>query len=155
MLATIRNIGRGAESVVECKQVFHRVDGCCCSSVHVPTSFCRREIRPVVLGDEKRQSVFFMMSPRECFVLSCKTVEHRSRKSRDLLKTDEFMVTDLFFVVTAFSVVACVLLHAHQSLRTAQGGITLLNVVSENIPSWHGLCLSCMVIASAAILLLC
>ena len=30
-----------------------------------------------------------------------------------------------------------------------------LDVVSENIPSWHGLCLSCMVIASAAILLLC
>ena len=97
-----------------------------------------------------------MMSPRESIVLSCKTVEHRSRKSRDLLKTDEFMVTDLFFfVVTAFSVVACVLLHAHQSLCTAQGGITLLNVVSENIPCWYGLCLSCMVIASAAILLLC
>ena len=33
------------------------------------------------------------------------------------------------------------------SLRTAQGGIFLLDVLSENIPSWHGLCLSCMVIA--------
>ena len=56
------------------------------------------------------------------------------------------------FVVTAFSLVACVLLHAHPSLRTVQGGIFLLDAVSENIPSWHGLCLSCMVIASAAIL---
>ena len=62
---------------------------------------------------------------------------------------------------TAISEVACVLLHAcsfvsHPSLRTAQGGIIfLLDVVSGNIPSWHGLCLSCMVIASAAIWLLC
>ena len=36
-----------------------------------------------------------MMLPRESLVLSCKTVEHRSRKSRDLLQTDEFMVTHL------------------------------------------------------------
>ena len=36
-------------------------------NVHVPTSFFSRETRPVVLGDEKRQSVFFMMSPREFF----------------------------------------------------------------------------------------
>ena len=87
-------------------------------------------------------------------------VEQRSGKSRDLLQTGEFTVTLLCFVVTAFSAVACVLLHAcsfvsHPSLRTAQGGIILVDVVSENIPSWHGLCLSCMVIASAAILLLC
>ena len=39
------------------------------------------------------------------------------------------------FVVAAFSVVACVLLHAcsfvsHPSLRTAQGGIILLDVMS-------------------------
>ena len=27
-------------------------------NVHVPTSFFRRETRPVVLGDEKHQSVF-------------------------------------------------------------------------------------------------
>ena len=52
----------------------------------------------------------------------------------------------LVFVVTPFSVVACVLLHAcsfvsHPSLRTDQGGIILiLDVVSENIPSCHGLC---------------
>ena len=44
-------------------------------SVHVPTSFYRRETRPVVLGDEKHQSVFFMMSPRECFVFSAGTSE--------------------------------------------------------------------------------
>ena len=63
------------------------------------------------------------------------------------------------FVVTAFSVVACVLLHtcsfvSHPSLRTAQGRIIFLDVLSENIPSWHGLCLSCLVIVSVAILLL-
>ena len=82
-----------------------------------------------------------MTLPRECFVLHCKTVEHRSGKSRDLLQTGEFTsggkVTHFCFVVTAFSVVACVLLHAcsfvsHPSLRTAEGGITLiLDVVSE------------------------
>ena len=33
--------------------------------------------------------------------------------------------------MTAYSVVACVLLHAHPSLRTAQGGIFLLDAVSE------------------------
>ena len=43
------------------------------------------------------------------------------------------------FVVTAFS----------------GSGRDYLDVVSENTPSWHGLCLSCMVIASTAILLLC
>ena len=29
---------------------------------------------------------------------------------------------------------------SHPSLRTAQGGVILLDVVSENISSWHGLC---------------
>ena len=78
-----------------------------------------------------------MMSPRECFVLYCKTVEHRSRMSRDLLQTGEFTVTHFCFVVTAFSVIACVLLHAcsfvsQPSLCTAQGRIILiLDVVSE------------------------
>ena len=91
----------------------------------------------------------FMTLPRECFVLYCKTVEHRSRKSRDLLQTGEFTsddkVTHLVFVTTAFSVVACVQLHAcsfvsHPSLHTAQGGIILVfDGVSKNIPSWHGL----------------
>ena len=58
MLTTIRTIGRGAESVVGCKPVFLRVDGCCCIGVPVPTSFSCCEIQPVVLGDEKCQSVF-------------------------------------------------------------------------------------------------
>ena len=39
-------------------------------SVHVPTSFYRRKTQPIALGDEKPLSVFFMMSPRECFVFS-------------------------------------------------------------------------------------
>ena len=38
--------------------IFLRVDGCCCISVHVPTSFCCCEMQPLVLGDEKCQSVF-------------------------------------------------------------------------------------------------
>ena len=33
--------------------------------------------------------------------------------------------------------------------------VSVLCTFLKNIPSWHGLCLSCMVIASAAILLLC
>ena len=130
-LATTRTESCGAESVLECKSVFLRIDGCCCVNVHVRTSFFRRETRPVVLVDEKHQSVFlrchhadalFLVLERQSVFLSCKTVEHRSRKSRDLLQTDEFMVTHLLFVVTALSVVACVLLHAHPSLRMAQGG---------------------------------
>ena len=32
----------------------------------------------------------FVMLPRECFLLYRKTVEHRSRKFRDLLQTREF-----------------------------------------------------------------
>ena len=96
------------------------------------------------------REVVFMTLPRECFVLYFKTVGHRSGKSRD--EENSRLVTRSHIFV--FSVVACVLLHAccfvsHPSLRTAQGGIILiLDVVSENNPSWHGLCLSRMVIAS-------
>ena len=111
---------------------FLRVDGCCCISVHVPTSFCCCEMQPVVLEDEKCQSVFFMTLPRECFVLCCKTVERKSRKSGDLLQTREFTsgdkVTHFCFLVTALGVVACVLLHTcsfvsriHVSARLREG----------------------------------
>ena len=49
---------------------FLRVDGCCCISVHVPTSFCSCELQPVVLGDEKCQSLFYDITTRMlCFVL--------------------------------------------------------------------------------------
>ena len=57
-----------------------------------------------VFGCEMSERVFKML-PRESLALSCKTVEHRSRKSRDFLQTDEFMVTHPCLVVTAFSVV--------------------------------------------------
>ena len=82
--------------------------------MHVPTSVFRRETRPVVLRDENVRACFYDVTTRMlCFLvlerqsvflwcyhvnplfLSCKTVEHRSRKSRDLLQTDEFMVTHL------------------------------------------------------------
>ena len=102
-----------------------------------------------------------MMLPRECFVFVLQGQLSTDLESLEISCRQENSRSHIFvFVVTAFSVVACVLLHAcsfvsHPSLRTAQGGIILLDVVSENIPSWHGLCLSCMVIASAAILLLC
>ena len=36
----------------------------------------------------------FMTLPRESFVVYCKTVEHRSRMSRDLLQTGEFTSGD-------------------------------------------------------------
>ena len=78
-----------------------------------PRSHFRRETRPVFLRDEKRQSVFlwcyqadawFLVLERQnvflwcyhvnsLFFLSCKTVEHRSRKSRDLLQRGEFTVS--------------------------------------------------------------
>ena len=71
--ATIRTIGRRVEYVDNhqnnrsksgiCCRVqtsFLRVVGCRCISVHVPTSFCCCEIQPVVLGDEKCQSDFFL-----------------------------------------------------------------------------------------------
>ena len=44
----------------------------------------------------------FMMLPHECFFLYCKTVEHRSGKSRDLLQTREFTVTHLCFCCESF-----------------------------------------------------
>ena len=36
----------------------------------------------------------FMMLPRECFLLNCKTVEHRSGKSGVLLQKGEFTSGD-------------------------------------------------------------
>ena len=103
MLTTIRTIGRGTESVVGCKQAFLRVDGCCCVSVHVPTSFCCCcEIQPVVLRDEKCQSVFLCCYHANALFLFGKTVEHRSRKSRDLLQTGELTVTHRCFCCDSF-----------------------------------------------------
>ena len=103
--ATISTIGRRVEYVDNhqndrsksgiCCRVqtsFLRVDGCCCIGVHVPTSFCCCDMQPVVLGEMSER--VFMTLPRECFVLYCKTVEHRSRKSRDLLQTGEFTSDD-------------------------------------------------------------
>ena len=58
-------------------------------------------------------------------------------ESPEISRTQENPRSHIFvFVVTAFSVVACALTHAcsfvsHPSLRTAQGGIILLDVVSE------------------------
>ena len=50
----------------------------------------------------------FVTLPRECFVLYCKTVEHRSRKSGDLLQTGELTssdkVTHFCFCRDSFSV---------------------------------------------------
>ena len=91
------------------------------------------------------------------FVLHCRTVLHRSSKSRCFLQTKEFMSNDNV-TQFCFSAVACALLHicsfvCHPSLRTAQRTIFALDVVSEHIRFWHGF--SLVVIASVAILLLC
>ena len=59
MLTTIRTIGRGAESVVGCKPIFLRVDGCCCISVHVP--------RPSVVV-KYNQLYSEMRNVRACFL---------------------------------------------------------------------------------------
>ena len=60
MLTTIRTIGRRAESVVGCKQVFFvLMDAAVLACMFPrPSVFC--EMQPVVLGDEKCQSVFFL-----------------------------------------------------------------------------------------------
>ena len=127
-----------------------------CPSVAVKYNQLYSEMRNV--------RALFMMLPRECFVLYCKTVEHRSRKSRDLLQTREFTsgdkVTHFCFCRDSFQcscmrTVARLFLRVSSISAHAQGGIILLDVVSQNVPSWHGLCLTCMVIASAATLLLC
>ena len=68
----------------------------------------------------------FVILPRECFLLYCKTVEHRSLKFRALADRRINSRSHIFvFVVTAFSAVACVLLHAcsfvsHPSRRTGR-----------------------------------
>ena len=133
--ATIRTIGRRVEYVDNhqnyrsksgiCCRVqtsFLRVVGCCCINVHVPTSFCCCEIQAVVLGDETCQSVFFMKLPRGCFVLHCKTVEHRSRKSRDLLQTGKFTsgdkITHFCFCRDSFQC-CCMRTVAHLFLRVS------------------------------------
>ena len=58
MLTTIRTIDRRAESVVGCKPVFFVLMDAAVLAVHVPTSFFCCDVQPIVLGDEKCQSVF-------------------------------------------------------------------------------------------------
>ena len=92
MLTTIRTIGRRSKSVVGCKQIFLRVD-----VAFLECTFPRRSsvVNYNQLYSEMRNDrACFMMLPRECFVLCCKTVGHRSRKSRDLLQTGEFTSGD-------------------------------------------------------------
>ena len=63
-----------------------------------------------------------MMLPSECFVLYCKTVEDRSRKSGDLLQTREFTsgekVTHLCFYRDSFQC-SCMRTVAHLFLRVS------------------------------------
>ena len=155
----IRIIGRGAASAVECKPVFLHVDAVLACTFPRPSVVVKYD----QLYSKMRnvRACFYDVTSRMLCFCAARQLSTDLEKSRDLLQTGEFTVTHLCFcVVTAFSVVACVLLHtcsfvSHPSLRTAQGGIFLLDVVSENIPSWRGVFLSCMVIASATILLLC
>ena len=178
MLTTIRTIGRGAESVVGCKQVFLRIIGRGAeSAVECKSVFsvvmdaallaCTFPRPSVVVNYDQLYSemrnvraCFYDVTTRVLCFCAAKQLSTHQESPETSCRQENSRSHIFVFVVTAFSVVAFVLLHAcsfvsHPSLRTAQGGIFLLDVVSENIPSWHGLCLSCMVIASAAILLLC
>ena len=81
-------------------------------------------------------------------------------KSGDLLQTGEFTSGDkvTHFCCDSFqcSRMSCTVAHLFllvSSISAHRSG-DYFDVVSENTPSWHGLCLSCMVIASALILLL-
>ena len=69
------------------------------------------------------ERVFFML-PRDSFIvfLSCKTVEHRRRKSRDLLQTGEVTISFQCSCLRTVHVCSPV---SHPSLRTAQGGYYL------------------------------
>ena len=124
MLTTIRTTGRRSKSVVGCKQIFFVL----MDAAILACTFPRRSVvvnYNQLYSEMRNDRVLPIMLPRECFVLYCKTVEHRSGKSRDLLQTKEFTSGDN---VTHFSASAGVLLHtcsfvSHPSLRTAQGGI--------------------------------
>ena len=160
MLTTNRIIGQRTDSVVGCKQVLSvLMDAAVLACTFPLPSFVVKynqlysEMRNVraCCYDVTTRLLCFGTARQLSTDLESPEISCRQENSRSHF---------FFFVVTAFSVVACVLLHAcsfvsHPPRRTAQGGIILLDVVSENIPSSHGLCLSCMVIASAAILLLC
>ena len=112
-------------------------------NVHVPTSFCRREYDQWYLEMRSVRACFYDVTTQNalflctgnvracffdvttripCFCL-CKTVESTDLESLEISCRQMNSWSHIFvFVVTAFSVVACVLLHAHPSLRTAQGG---------------------------------
>ena len=64
----------------------------------------------------------FMTSPRGCFVLYCRTVEHRSRKSKDLLQPGEVTsgdkVTHFCFCRVSFQC-SCMRTVAHLFLRVS------------------------------------
>ena len=110
----------------------------------------------------------FMTLPRECFVLCCKTVELRSRKSRDLLQTGKFTSGDKVTHFVFLSWQLSVLLHAycctlvptcviHLCARLREGFL-ILDVVSEIlarsvfVSHGHRLCRDVVVlIASIAI----
>ena len=117
---------------------------CCRISVHVPTSFCCRGLQPVYTA---------RTSTTDLERNSCRQVGSRLVKMSHIF-------------VTAFSVVSCCVMSStcsflsHPFFCVAEGKyldfVTCAHgVLCENTPSWHGQCLSCKVIASAAISLLC
>ena len=78
MLTTIRTIGRRAESVVGCKPVFFLL-------MDAAVLACSFQRPSVVVKCNQLYSDMRMY---------CKTVEHRPRKSRDLLQTREITSCD-------------------------------------------------------------
>ena len=115
------------------------------SSVVVNYNQLDSEIRNV-------SACFYDVTTRmQCFVLK----DSRAQ----IWKSLEIKVTHFCFCFDSFqcSRMPCTVAHLFflvSSISAHGSGRDYLDVVSENTPSWHGLCLSCMVIASAAILLL-
>ena len=114
-------LDRRAESVVGCKQVFFVF----MDAAVLACSFPRPTV--VVKCDQlyteiEKSERFFMTLARKCFVLCCKTVEDRYRKSRDLLQTGEFTsgdkVTQVCFCRDSFQF-GCMRIVAHLFLRVS------------------------------------
>ena len=134
MLTTIRAIGRGAESVVGCKTSFFSLlmDAAVLAcpfprpSLVVISNQLYSEMRTVraCFYDVTTRMLCFCSARQLSTVLESLQISCRQENSRS-----HFFVL-FFFFVTAFSAVACVLLHtcsfvSHPSLRTAQGGIII------------------------------
>ena len=149
---TIRPVGRKAESVVGCEQVFFVLMDAAVSACTFPRSSVVVNYNQLFSEMKNVSACFFMMLPRECNVLYYKTVDQRSGSLEISCRQENSRLVTTFQCSRMPCTVAHLLLLV-SSFSARGSGTDYLDVVSENTPSWHGLCLSCMVVASAAILL--